>query len=241
MGEKGTLDGMRKLLLSLCLCLLAQAAPAADARFTVVTIDPSKQELQLFLNDDKGRPFKNFARLFGWLEERGKRLDFAVNAGMYHHDFAPVGLLVIDGKQLAPLNLADGEGNFFLKPNGVFMLTKSGPQVVQASAYPVGSGEVRLATQSGPMLVIDGAIHPAFNPDSQSRYVRNGVGVVDGKAIFVISNHAVTFHEMAVFFRDTLRCKNALYLDGSVSSLYSRELGREDAVAPLGPILGVVQ
>jgi len=89
--------------------------------------------------------------------------------------------------------------------------------------------------------VIDGKIHPQFNPESQSRYVRNGVGVVGGKAVFVVSNHAVTFHEMAVYFRDVLRCKNALYLDGSVSSLYSKELGRNDAAAPLGPILGVVR
>jgi uncharacterized protein YigE (DUF2233 family) len=232
---------MKKLVLSLFLCLLVPAVHGADARFTVVSIDPAKQDLHLFLNDEGGRPFKAFARLAGWLEERGKRLEFGVNAGMYHHDFSPVGLLVIDGKQLAPLNLADGAGNFFMKPNGVFMLTKQGPSVVQASAYAAAGKDVLLATQSGPMLVIDGKIHPQFNAESQSRYVRNGVGVSGGKAIFVVSNHAVTFHEMAAFFRDVLRCKNALYLDGSVSSLYSRELGRNDAVAPLGPILGVVR
>lgn len=232
---------MKKLVLSLFLCLLAPAVHGADARFTVVSIDPARQDLQLFLNDEGGRPFKGFARLAGWLEERGKRLEFGVNAGMYHDDFSPVGLLVIDGKQLAPLNLSDGAGNFFMKPNGVFMLTKQGPKVVPASAYAAAGKDVLLATQSGPMLVIDGKIHPQFNPESQSRHVRNGVGISNGKAIFVVSNHAVTFHEMAEFFRDVLRCKNALYLDGSVSSLYSRELGRNDAVAPLGPILGVVR
>lgn len=232
---------MKKLLIGLFLCLLIPVVHAADARFTVVTVDPAKQDLQLFLHDESGQPFKGFTRLAGWLEGRGKRLEFAVNAGMYHADFSPVGLLVIEGKQLAPLNLSEGTGNFFMKPNGVFLLTRQGPKVVPASSYAAADKDVLLATQSGPMLVNDGTIHPQFNPESQSRYVRNGVGVVNGKAIFVVSNHAVTFHEMAVHFRDVLRCKNALYLDGSVSSLYSRELGRNDAVAALGPILGVVR
>lgn len=217
----------------------AWAAPDQDARFTVTTIDTSRQQLELFLNDEAGQPFNSFARLAAWLQKRNKRLSFAVNAGMYHADFSPVGLLVQDGKQVAPLNLDDGVGNFFLKPNGVFLVTQSGPKVVESSDYPALARDARLATQSGPLLLRDGVIHPAFNPASASRHIRNGVGVAGTKAIFVISNHAVTFHEFAVFFRDNLKCKDALYLDGSVSSLYSRTLGRNDAAAKLGPILGV--
>ncbi|HEX8613946.1 MAG TPA: phosphodiester glycosidase family protein [Telluria sp.] len=224
-----------QLLLSIPLC------QAADPRFTVVTVDPARQDLRLFLNDDAGQPFKGFARLQQWLQARKQHLVFAVNAGMYHPGFAPVGLHVKDGNELAPLNLADGKGNFFMKPNGVFMLGKGGPAVVEASAYAAQARDVRLATQSGPMLVIDGKLHPRFDPESPSRYVRNGVGVLDGKAVFVISNVPVTFHELATYFRDTLHCKNALYLDGSISSLFSSELGRADAGAPLGPILGVVE
>lgn len=232
---------MKKLLISLALCLLARAAPAQDARFTVVSVDTGEQQLGLFLNDDLGRPFGGFSSLERWLKARNKRLAFAVNAGMYHADFAPVGLLVQDGKEKAPLNLDDGVGNFFLKPNGVFLVGKDGPQVVASPEYAKLAKGVRLATQSGPLLLRNGVIHPAFNPDSTSRHIRNGVGVVGNKAIFVISNHAVTFHEFAVFFRDTLKCRDALYLDGSVSSLFSRELGRHDAAAQLGPILGVVE
>lgn len=217
----------------------AWALPDQDARFTVTTIDTARQDLELFLNDDAGQPFNSFSRLAAWLQARSKRLGFAVNAGMYHADFAPVGLLVQDGKQVAPLNLDDGIGNFFLKPNGVFLVTRSGPKVVESSEYPLLGKGARLATQSGPLLLRNGVIHPAFNPASASRHIRNGVGVVGNKAIFVISNHPVTFHEFAVFFRDNLKCRDALYLDGSVSSLYSRELGRSDAAAKLGPILGV--
>lgn len=232
---------MKKLLTATLLCLFCQLGQAQDARFTVTVIDTARQRLELFLNDEAGRPFNSFSRLEAWLGARHQRLGFAVNAGMYHADFAPVGLLVQDGKQVAPLNLDDGAGNFFMKPNGVFLVGASGPKVVESSAYPLLGKGARLATQSGPLLVRDGVIHPAFNPASASRYIRNGVGVAGSKAIFVISNHPVTFHEMAVFFRDNLHCKDALYLDGSVSSLYSRELGRNDAAAKLGPILGVIE
>jgi uncharacterized protein YigE (DUF2233 family) len=229
---------MKKLLMTLALLMIARFGLAQDARFTVVTVDTARQDLALFLNDEAGRPLNGFARLAAMLKARHQRLDFAVNAGMYHASFAPVGLLVQDGKEVAPLNLADGAGNFFMKPNGVFLVSASGPRVVESSQY-AGAG-VRIATQSGPLLLHDGVIHPLFNPQSDSRYIRNGVGVSGSKAIFVISNHAVTFYELAVFFRDNLHCRDALYLDGSVSSLYSAELGRNDAAAPLGPMLGVV-
>ena len=232
---------MRKLWIALSLCLLARAALGQDARFTVVTIDTSEQQLALFLNDDKDQPFGGFSRLDRWLKARNQRLVFAVNAGMYHANFAPVGLLVQHGKEMAPLNLDAGVGNFFMKPNGVFFVGTRGPGIVASPQYPALAKGVRLATQSGPLLLRDGVIHPAFNPASTSRYIRNGVGVAGKKAIFVISNHAVTFHEFAVFFRDTLKCRDALYLDGSVSSLFSAELGRNDAAAQLGPILGVIE
>lgn len=232
---------MRKLWIVVVLCLLARSAPGQDERFTVVTVDTGKQQLALFLNDEKGKPFGGFSRLDRWLGARDKRLVFAVNAGMYHADLAPVGLLVQHGKEMAPLNLDDGVGNFFLKPNGVFLVGKGGPRVVASSDYAALARGVRLATQSGPLLLRNGVIHPAFNPASTSRYIRNGVGVLGNKAIFVISNHAVTFHEFAVFFRDTLKCRDALYLDGSVSSLFSATLGRHDAAAQLGPILGVIE
>ncbi len=230
---------MKKLLAMCALYWVCQSGMAQDARFTVVTVDTAHQRLDLFLDDAAGKPLNSFARLAAMLQARGQRLGFAVNAGMFHADYRPVGLLVQDGKQVAPLNLADGEGNFFLKPNGVFLVSEQGPQVLAASEYPAPGASARLATQSGPLLLHHGAIHPGFNPASASRYIRNGVGVVGSKAIFVVSNHPVTFYEFAVFFRDNLHCQDALYLDGAVSSLYSTALDRNDARAKLGPMLGV--
>lgn len=212
----------------------------AGKRITICRVNLRQERLQLFLRDEFGVPFKRFDRLEPWLETRGRKLVFAMNAGMYHGDFSPVGLFVSDGRQLAPLNLAPGEGNFFLKPNGVFVVTESGARVVEASQFSQLRERVLLATQSGPMLVIGGKLHPAFRPGSESRLFRNGVGVPSPDvAIFANSEDPVNFHEFATFFRDILRCPNALFLDGTINSLHSVELKRSDFRMDLGPIIGI--
>ncbi|MFZ6744014.1 phosphodiester glycosidase family protein [Undibacterium sp. JH2W] len=232
---------MKKISLVLSLLLLCLTCQAADPRFTVITVDTEHEELQLFLRDENGKGFKRFDTLKTWLGAKNKQLRFAMNAGMYHADYAPVGLLVQNAEQVSPLNLADARGNFFLKPNGVFLLTSSGPQVVESSEYPALTKDVLLATQSGPLLLRNGQIHPAFKADSTSRLKRNGVGVLGKKAIFVITEQPVNFHEMATFFRDILHCQDALYLDGNISGIYSVELERNDVTVDLGPIIAVVR
>ncbi len=104
-----------------------------------------------------------------------------------------------------------------------------------------GEGRVRHATQSGPMLVIDGAIHPKFLIDATSRKRRNGVGVTrEGAVVFALADTPVTFHEFATAFRDDMKARNALYLDGTISRLFAPELGRKDGGLDMGPIVGVV-
>ncbi len=121
----------------------------ADKRFTVCRVNVRKDHLQLFHHDETGQPFKRFDRLAPWLESRGQKLIFAMNAGMYHGDFSGAGLFVAGAQQLVPLNSANGDGNFFLKPNGVFAVTEDGAKVIESSEYPRLRGRVILATQSG--------------------------------------------------------------------------------------------
>ncbi|MDQ0589577.1 phosphodiester glycosidase family protein [Variovorax paradoxus] len=234
---------MRKLLLLLALCVAGAASlasAAAGPRYTVVKFDLRKERLELFLRDDAGVEFKRLDRLEAWLAARNRQLVFAMNAGMYHADFSPVGLLVQEGREVSPLNLSTDAGNFFLKPNGVFLVSRAGrPRVVESSEYPALSNGVRLATQSGPLLLRRGVVHPAFIPDSDSRKIRNGVGVSGHTAIFVISEQPVNFYEFALYFRDVLHVRDALYLDGTVSALHSLALRRSDFTRELGPILGV--
>ena len=212
----------------------------AERRFTVCRVDLTTHSLELFWRDEAGKPFRSFSALDAWLRERGRKLVFAMNAGMYLEDSSPVGLYVEHGEQLRPLNLARGRSNFCLRPNGVFAITDSGAVVVESSTYPTIKPSTSLATQSGPMLVIDGQLHPAFGANSKSRLIRNGVGVVSAEeVVFAISEDPVNFHEFATFFRDELQCENALFLDGTISSLYSTALDRNDMKTSLGPIIAV--
>ncbi len=217
-------------------------AEIAGKPLTVCRVDLRKERLQLFLRDDAGQPIKRFDRLAKLLEARGRKLVFAMNAGMYHADFSPVGLFVSESRELAPLNTAPGDGNFFLKPNGVFVVTESGARVVEASEYPGIREKILVATQSGPMLVHRGALHPAFKAGSESRLFRNGVcAPAPDVVIFVNSEAPVNFHEFATFFRDTLGCREALFLDGTINSLHSTQLKRSDFRMDLGPIIAVTE
>lgn len=219
-----------------------RSADFRDKRYTLCEVDLAQEHLQLFLNDDSGAPFKRFDALKPWLAARGQSLVFAMNAGMYHPDFSPVGLFIAEGRELAPLSTASGAGNFFLKPNGVFYVTARGAGIVETSGYAQVKEPVLLATQSGPLLLERGAIHPRLIPDSDSLRVRNGVGILSPqRVVFAISEGSGNFYEFALLFRDLLKCKDALYLDGSISSLYSDALGREDALRVMGPIIGVTR
>lgn len=213
-----------------------------DGRGYVICTLAAGQEpgLKLWLNGADGNVLGDFHSVRKTLPE-GEVLAFAMNAGMYHPDYSPVGLYVSEGQKEHDLVTAGGGGNFGLLPNGVFCAGGARPyQVVESRAFQKAQPQCRIATQSGPMLVIDGDLHPRFLVDSDSRYVRNGVGVSpDGQtAWFAISDDAVTFHEFGRLFRDGLGARDALYFDGSISRLYAPELRRSDFGRRLGPIIG---
>lgn len=198
--------------------------------------------LETFNISRSGEPYRYFFGLEQELASEDKTLRFAMNAGIYGEDFRPIGLYVEDGKQIRKLNRRNGGGNFYLKPNGVFFIAGGKPGVMETEAF-AGSGlRPDYASQSGPMLVLEGSIHPGFSKTGTSRKVRNGVGIdAEGKAVFAISEGPVTFYEFARLFRDGLQSRNALYFDGSISSLYATELGRYDSFMPLGPMVGAFE
>jgi uncharacterized protein YigE (DUF2233 family) len=238
------------VLLALMAALLPAAAAAGcssvmhDARrYTLCEAEAGRDEVRVWLRDPGGRVWGGFDRLNAALAAEGLRLGFAMNGGMYHPDRRPVGLYVEDGQTLARIVTGASSGNFGMLPNGVFCVLERGFAVVESRAFAARPPACRHATQSGPMLVIDGRLHPRFLPDATSRHIRNGVGVsADGRrAVFAISDEPVTFHEFARLFRDGLGLPNALYLDGNISRLHAPALGRSGAIGrQMGPIVGTV-
>lgn len=224
----------------------AQAAAGAcrqqsfeGSDFTVCRYDARRQSLELIDAGADG-PLRSFARLRDQLGPRAGRLLFAMNAGMFDEAGQPIGLYVEAGQERHRINLRPGPGNFHMLPNGVFAADADGHVSVVPSARYDAASRPRFATQSGPMLVIDGVLHPQISADGASLYVRNGVGVADpDTAWFVISDVPVSFGRLARFFRDGLGCRNALYFDGAVSSLWDPAAGRMDETFPLGPMVAV--
>ncbi|PWK60055.1 phosphodiester glycosidase family protein [Roseicyclus mahoneyensis] len=212
-----------------------------NAPFTTCAVDLTQDELRLFLRDEAGAIYGSFARIEQALPP-GRRLGVAMNAGMFHEDRGPVGLYVENGVEEMRVITAAGPGNFGLLPNGVLCLTGGEAQIVESRAFAENPPDCRDATQSGPMLVIDGALHPRFIADGSSRNIRNGVGVDESGRIvhLVISDVPVNFHHFARFFRDQLGVRQALYFDGRVSRLYAPGIGRADIGLPIGPIIGTV-
>ena len=127
-------------------------------------------------------------------------------------------------------------------PNGVFFGTGGKWRVLSTEAfYASVSDRPEFGTQSGPMLVIEGKLHPAIQDNGPSRAIRNGVGVdAKGMAHFVIADAPISFGQLARYFRDELKTPNALYLDGQVSALWDPARGRLDK-ARNGPIVVVTK
>jgi uncharacterized protein YigE (DUF2233 family) len=232
------------------LATVVLAAPALAANcvdltqsgqsYTICRFDPKRDELRMFWRNGAGEVLGSFGAVAATLPA-GEKLIFAMNGGMYDEANAPVGLYIERGAQLRPANTRSGGGNFHLKPNGVFFVGGGRAGVWETSHFIAQRPAVDYATQSGPLLVINGRIHPRIHADGTSAKRRNGVGVDrEGQVMFAISNEAVTFHQFASLFRDKLGCDNALFLDGSISALYAPELGRNDFSLPMGPIIGVV-
>jgi uncharacterized protein YigE (DUF2233 family) len=212
--------------------------------YTVCEVDLGKHSVRLYWRRPDGAPYAYLSALPRTLDGPGGKLLFATNAGMFDPAFQPVGLYVERGRELVHANTKSGFGNFHLKPNGVFYLSGDKAAVLETREFLKQRPRADLATQSGPMLVINGRLHPRFDRRSSSLKARNGVGVrLDNKVVFVISDGEVSFDAFARLFRDALGCPNALFLDGgSASSLYVPSLNRRgNTLTSLGPMLAIFE
>ena len=207
--------------------------------FLTYQVNTKKQEVKLYWKDDKNQTFKSILNLKTWLDGKNKTLLFATNAGMYKTDNSSLGLFIEDRKIIAPLNTKSATGNFYWKPNGIFYIDTENNAAICRTEKFVNNGKIKYATQSGPMLVFEGKIHPEFKKGSINLNIRNGVGLLpNNDLVFVMSKKEVNLYDFAKYFKD-LGCTNALSFDGFVCRTYLPENNWIQTDGNFGVIVGV--
>ncbi|MFL9843651.1 phosphodiester glycosidase family protein [Flavobacterium rhizosphaerae] len=212
---------------------------SSDSNFITYTANPSTENIVLYYKDGNGKRIGSLGNLKKHTEAKGKKLQFAMNGGMFQEDFSPVGCYIEDGQLINKVNTRNASGNFYLKPNGVFYVTKDNKAAVCQTEDFKPSPSIQYATQSGPMLVIDGKIHSAFKDGSTFVNIRNGVGILpNGQVLFAMSKAKVNLYDFAMYFKNK-GCKNALYLDGFVSRAYAPTENWPQTDGNFGVMIGV--
>lgn len=208
------------------------------ANYYVCRFNVADIEVNNHLHNGAGEPYGYLTHLAKGIKKPPLML---MNGGMYHDDLSPVGLYVEAGRKFSNVSTKGGWGNFHLLPNGIFWGVDGKLGVTETKKFIRQKQKVDFATQSGPMLVIDGRLHPRFLENSQSQKIRNGVGVSkDGKRIyFAISRRPVTFWQFGKLFQTKLKAHNALFLDGTVSAIQAGDYAQSGWRA-LGPMISVV-
>ena len=209
-----------------------------DSKILSYVVNPKIQNLEFFWKNKNDSIIKTFENLKTELKKENKSLVFAMNGGMFNKQFSPQGLYVEKSKMLSKLDtIKKGYGNFYLQPNGVFSISKNSlPNISTTNDFKINSN-INYATQSGPMLLIDGEIHPKFSNHSSNLNIRNGVGILpNGNVLFAMSKTKISFYDFATYFKQR-GCKNALYLDGFVSKTYLPSKNQEQLGGDFGVII----
>ena len=207
--------------------------------FVIYTIDPTSKNIRFYWKKENGEIFKNIKNLKDDLNLKNEKLIFAMNGGMYEKNNIPKGLYIEYFKHYRKIDTLKGNGNFYLQPNGIFYLTRNNEaQIVETKKFK-NNLAIKFATQSGPMLLLNGTINPIFQKKSKNLNIRNGVGILnDGTLVFVMSKKEINFYDFALMFKK-MNCQNALFLDGSVSRAYLPEKNWVQEDGDFGVIIAV--
>lgn len=202
-------------------------------------------EIQIHANSNGPFTFTDYEKFL--VDKKNDTPFMMTNGGMFMPDYRPQGILIDNYKKIKDLDTAtkNSSGNFYLYPNGVYFIDSSD----NAFVLPTDSFKtetkfrkklVKYATQSGPMLVIDGKINKKFTARSTNLNIRSGVGAISqDKVVFIISDKEINFYDFAVIFKNYFNCKNALYLDGAISKMYSNKENKQKPSGNFGPMISV--
>ncbi|WP_315814121.1 phosphodiester glycosidase family protein [Paraflavitalea speifideaquila] len=194
-------------------------------QYHAMVVNARQHKIRMHWLSRQGAPFKTLDAVKLDLQSSKADVLMITNAGMYLDNNVPLGLFIAAGKELRPIDTASNKtGNFYMQPNGVFYIDKTGQgHILTTHAFVIAGKsnqfKVEYATQSGPMLLSGGIINAAFNPQSKNVNLRSGVGILpNGDMVFIISqSDNTTFYDFASLFKVKFGCRDALYLDGAIS------------------------
>lgn len=234
---------MKNPLILLCFCLILSCNGKLNNEdgFVIFKVDPEIEKISFYWKDDNGQILKSIDNLKKKIERDKKNLKFAMNGGMFEKNNIPKGLYIENFRILNKIDTLSGEGNFYLNPNGIFYLTKNKTaEIIETKNFKYSS-EIKYATQSGPILLVNQEINPIFKKDSKNLNIRNGVGILeDEKVVFIMSKKEINFYNLASIFKK-LGCKKALYLDGFVSRTYFPKENWIQKDGDFGVMIGITE
>ncbi len=138
-----------------------------------------------------------------------------VNGGYFDPDYAPIGLLITDGKMIAPLQRAK-------LITGVFAASPHGTRILRTREFSQQQ-EFNAAIQCGPFLIDQGRSIRGLEKTRPARRTFAAIGGVDRAALGFCSD--VSLSELAKILATTrlaedFKIQRALNLDGGSSSAF---------------------
>jgi uncharacterized protein YigE (DUF2233 family) len=213
-------------------------------------VDPKIYCINTHLINPKGDYFHTFSALDAYFKSKKDSCEMITNAGMFEPNYQPVGLYIEAAKKVKNRLNTDtfyNSDNFHLYPNGIFFIDSNTiPCIKTTKAFRTLDSayvkKIKIATQSGPMLIIDKTIHPKFSKISANDKIRSGVGIMQGnKVVFACTEYPETFYNFADFLKTIFSCDNALFLDGAISKMYLKGYNQPDGIMHFGPMISITK
>ena len=189
-----------------------------DGNFTVYIPDLNNEEIKMYWKDKNNEAYSELSKLIDG--NSGEKINFATNGGIYSEKYEPNGLYIENYNIISEINLKDGEGNFYMQPNGVFYIQDNKPKISESKSFKYVKN-ISYAVQSGPMLIKNGVINEKFDKNSESLKIRSAVGISrENKVFFLMSDEKINFYDFSKYALDRLNCRELLFLDGTISKMY---------------------
>ena len=180
-------------------------------------IDPKQNKFGVVTAKDLGKKsayVRAIAKKYGAL--------LAINGGFFTPEYDSLGLLINNGKVINPVKNTSWWSIFYIKNNS--------PKIIHTNSFK-NSSSISMAIQSGPRLVVNGAIPKLKSSIAE----RSAICITPKKDVIIVATQNLLIQpaELANYLRKSeseggLGCFTALNLDGGSSTQLYAKIGSFD-------------